>query len=58
MKVQRLTNETMIKYIFNYIWYLIQLPIYFILMCCVFTVPLAAMLWGFELKGPDKPHRI
>lgn len=48
----------MVKYVFNYIGYLIQLPIYVILMCCVFTIPLAAMIWGFELRGPRRPHRI
>lgn len=48
----------MIKYIFKYMWYLIQLPVYIILIGCVFTIPLVAMIWGFELTGPKRPHRI
>lgn len=48
----------MMKYIFNYIWYLIQLPIYMTLMCCTITIPLVAIIWGFELTGPKRPHRI
>lgn len=47
-----------LKYLFNYLWYLVQLPIYFLLMCFVFTIPLVAMLWGFELSGPKKPNKI
>ena len=48
----------MIEYILKYIWYLIQLPIYILLMCCIFTIPLVGMMWGFELKGPQRPYRI
>lgn len=48
----------MIRHILKYMWYLIQLPIYWLLLCFVFTIPLVAMLWGFELHGPQRPDRI
>jgi hypothetical protein len=46
-------------YYFKYLWYLIQIPIFWLLM--MIPIPgwtIAAMIWDFDLRGPQPPYRI